>query len=75
MAMKFEVVNKIFYVRGMVCENLPTVIMVAATTHTHAASKAADFAVTGEITVIPQDEWDATGGLEEGENFIIGFVT
>lgn len=63
----------VFYVRGNVCEMIPTVVMVESENEYIAELDAVDCGLSGEVTVISKDEWEATGGLEEFENFIIGF--
>ena len=63
--------NKLFYVRGLVCETRKTVVLLAARDEMDAALKAGDFGITGEVVVIPEEEWD---GRQQDEHFFIGFV-
>jgi hypothetical protein len=65
--------NKVFYVRGYICESTPTVVMVLAATPEEATIRACERGgVTGILTVIPVEEWK---GLNPAERFIIGFKT
>ena len=65
--------RKIYYVRGYVNETIKTTIMLTAWTEVDAKWIAEDFGVKGEIQVFTKDEWDTIGGLDEGENFIVGY--
>ena len=63
--------GKIYYVRGYVCERIPTVVMVVAEDEHDASIKAVDRAgITGKNVVIIGEDWE---GILPGENFIIGF--
>jgi hypothetical protein len=68
----FRTNTKLFYVRGYIMETHRTVVLLLAKDEVDAANAASEFGITGDVTVIPQDEWD---GIKSYENFIIGYRT
>ena len=65
--------KEIFYVRGLVCETTLTTVMVLAKDPEDARAKACEVSgVSGTLTVYTQKTFD---GLQEGENFIMGFAS
>ena len=64
--------KKIFYVRGLIVETTPTVVMLLAEDKNKAALRATDYGLSGKMTVIEQDDWD---GCKKRETLIIGFAT
>ena len=64
--------KEIYYVRGFVCETTPTVVMVLAEDPASAFQSAIEAGLSGNTTIYPQGTF---GGLNKGENLIIGFAS